>query len=649
MSKKLSLLSTALLIATAMLAQQDTSTHNLDEVVVVTANKVEQKQSSTGKVVTVITEEQIRESAGRTLTELLNTQAGLVINGANNTMGTNQELYFRGATTGKTLIVVDGIPVSDPSQINNSFDLTSIPLQQIERIEILKGGQSTVWGSDAVAGVIQIFLKKEAKGMISPNASFSYGTYNTSRLVAGLSGTISKLGYKVQWNRIKSDGFSSAYDSSGKKNFDNDGFEQNNVQTSLSYQLTSAISAKAFGNFSTYTNGLDGGAFKDDKDYTAKNKNNMGGVTLTYKGKGYNLNLQGSYQQAKRTFVDDSIDVSSVYSKYQKGNYEGKTSTIEAFGNTQLAKHLTLVGGLQYITQNSDQSYLSIGSFGPYSSALGKDSAKTNQVSAYASLLLADLSGFNLEVGGRVNNQSIFGNNATFTFNPSYNIDENTKIFANISSAYKTPSLYQLFVDDQLYIQGNKDLKPETSTTYEMGIQTNSIDNKLYLRIVGFMREINNLITTYTDANYKDHYINQDKQNDYGFEVESNVKLAKFGKWANNFSFVDGQGNINNMKVSNLYRRPNFVANSSLSLTPYSGITLMPSLRYVGTRLKGQYDAGPAQQPSYYTIDCYLGYQLLRKTNLFIDFRNITNQQYFEIVGYNSKRFNMMAGVNIEL
>ena len=75
----------------------------------------------------------------------------------------------------------------------------------------------------------------------------------------------------------------------------------------------------------------------------------------------------------------------------------------------------------------------------------------------------------------------------------------------------------------------------------------------------------------------------------------------------------------------------------------------MPSFKYVGTRLNGQYDAGAALQPSYYTIDCYLGYQLLKKTNLFVDFHNITNQQYFEIVGYNSKRFNMMAGVNIEL
>ena len=643
MSKKLTLLSTALLTATAMLAQQDTSKSKSLEEVVVTANKVVQKQSSTGKVVTVISKDQIEKSAGRTLTELLNTQSGLFVNGANGTLGTNQELYFRGATTGKTLVVIDGIPVYDASQINNSFDLTSIPLQQIERIEILKGGQSTIWGSDAVAGVIQIFLKKEAKRLISPSFSYSYGTYKTSRIVAGLSGTIADLGYSFNWNRIKSKGFSSAYDSAGNKGFDNDGFEENNIQTSLSYKISNKITAKAFGNFNTYTNGLDGGAFKDDKDYNAKNRNNMGGVTLLYKGKTYNLTLQGSYQQAKRTFVNDSTDVSSIYATYEKGNYEGKTYTVEAYGNKQLCKYVNLVGGVQYLSQNSDQYYSSAGSF-PYSTALGKDSAKTNQTSAYSSLLIGDIKGFNLEIGGRINHHSIYGNNATFTFNPSYKVDESSTIFFNVSSAYKAPSLYQLYSE-----YGNRSLKPETSNTYEIGLQTSTPNKQLYLRVVGFMRDITNLITFYTDASFNSYYINQDKQNDYGFEVESNVKLGKIGKWTNNFSFVDGQGTVNNVKVNNLYRRPNFVANSSLSLSPYRGVTLQTTFRYVGTRLNGQYDAGAALQPSYYTIDCYLGYQLLKKTNLFVDFHNITNQQYFEIVGYNSKRFNMMAGVNIEL
>lgn len=75
----------------------------------------------------------------------------------------------------------------------------------------------------------------------------------------------------------------------------------------------------------------------------------------------------------------------------------------------------------------------------------------------------------------------------------------------------------------------------------------------------------------------------------------------------------------------------------------------MPSFRFVGTRLKGQYDAGPATQPSYYTIDLYSGYEFAKHFRVFVDLRNITNQQYFDVVGYNSKKFNVMAGLSFSL
>ncbi len=153
----------AISIALQANAQEDSvRSKQLDEVVV-TGSKTSIKQSQTGKIITVIDSETIRNNAGHTLTELLNTQAGFMLIGSNNTMGTNIENYFRGADAGNLLIVVDGVPVTDPSQISNTFDLNSIPLEQIDRIEILKGGQSTIWGSDAVAGLVQIFLRKKVR------------------------------------------------------------------------------------------------------------------------------------------------------------------------------------------------------------------------------------------------------------------------------------------------------------------------------------------------------------------------------------------------------------------------------------------------------------------------------------------------------
>ena len=634
-----------LLSGSSVFAQKDTVTTKLLDEVVVTATRTNLKQSQTGKIVTVIDQKMISNNIGRSITELLNSQAGFFINGCNNSLGTNQDVYFRGAGSGSILVVIDGTPVFDPSQINNSFDLNSIALDQVEKIEILKGGQSTLWGSDAVAGVIQIFMKKGSSKKATVNASAAYGTYNTFRSSAGVSGLLKDLGYNVQYNYIKSDGFPTAYDSTGAKNFKKDGFEQNSLQTELNYKITAELSARVFNSFSTYRNDLAAGAFTDEKDYTAKNNNNLTGLSLQYQKKDFTWNLSGSYQQAKRTFVNDSGYVSSPYSKYANGNYTGNTSTVETFGNKKITEHVQLVGGFQYINQNTSQSYFSTGSFGPYMSALGKDSANINQTSAYASLLVTDLRGFNFEAGGRINHHSIYGTNATYTINPSWNIDANSKLFVNISSAYKIPTLYQLYSD-----YGNKNLKPESSTTYELGLQTQSSDRKMTFRFAAFKRDINNLIIFYTAPfTYVSQYINRDQQHDYGFEVESTIQLASFGRWSNNFSFVDGQGNQNNVKTDNLYRRPKFTFNSALTLQPCASLTIIPSFKYVGARLKGPYDAGTAEQPHYYTIDLYTGYAISKAARIFIDLRNITDQQYFDIVGYNSKRFNMMAGVSFKL
>ncbi|HTS42837.1 MAG TPA: TonB-dependent receptor [Puia sp.] len=635
----------ALTISDWALAQSDSAknTKQLDQVVV-TAAKMDLKQSETGKIVTVLNQQFIRNNAGKTLSEMLNTQAGVFFNGANNTPGTNIDAYFRGADGGNLLIVVDGIPVYDPSQPNNAFDLNSIPLEQIERIEILKGGQSTLWGSDAVAGVIQIFLKKETKKPIVANGALSYGSYNTLRAGAGLNGTINRLGYSLQYNYTTSDGISAAYDSTGKGNFDNDGFRQNSLQVELHYTINEHLNVKAFGNFGTYYNDLDEGPFVDDKDYTAKNSNNVGALHFIYHKKNFSWNALISYQQAKRTFEDDSTDISSPYSKFSYGKYMGNTITAETFGNAQLVTHLHLVGGLQYIHQNTDQYYIDISDYGNYISSIGKDSARINQFSAYASLLLTDLHGFNFEAGGRINNHSIYGNNATYTFNPSYNIGKQSKIFFNLSTGYKIPSLYQLYSE-----YGNKGLKPESSTTYELGLQTELLHNMIFLRVAGFVRNTKDLIIFYMDSvTYASQYVNGDKQNDYGFEIESNIRLGNSVSWGNNVSYVDGQCEEDKMKTYNLYRRPKFTANSILTLTPTKNFTIAPSLRFVGSRMKGPYDPGPDIMPAYYTIDCFVSYSI-NKVRLFGEFHNITNQQYFDIPGYNCKRFNMMAGINFNL
>ncbi len=640
MKKNLFVVAAGLFIS-SQLSAQDSTAKSLGEVFV-TANRIEQKQRTTGKVVTVIDNATIQRNAGRTVSEIINQQASVFINGANNTLGTNQDVYFRGAVSGNVLILIDGVPVGDASQVNNAFDLNHISTGMIERIEILKGAQSTMWGSDAVAGVINIITKKAGRKKVEVNGLLSYGSYNTLRANAGVGGKLNAFSYNVNYNFTDSKGFSSAQDTTGTKNFDNDGFKQHNFVANLRYDLSKNFSVKGFSNFGQYMNSIDAGAYTDDADNNVTQKNRNNGLSFLYNNKKLSLTLSQNFLTNTRVYLDDSASVGG-FAKYSRGSYEGKSSITELSGNYRFIDQFSLVAGVQNLAQNTTQSYKSISVYGPYESALG-DSAKANNFSFYASLLATELAGFNVEAGFRINSHSIYGTNATYTFNPSYNIDDKTRVFVNISSGYKIPSLYQLYSE-----YGNKELKPEATQNYEIGVQSFSADRKNSIRFVAFKRDIKNLIIFYTDmTTYASQYINRDEQHDYGFEIESSIGLGKIGTWTNNFTYIDGEGKNDNVKVKNLFRRPNFSFNSALTLEPIKGLTVMPSFRFISTRLKGAYDPGPTQMPAYYTIDLYTGYQATKNLRVFVDLRNVTDQEYYDVPGYNSRKFNVTGGVSFQ-
>lgn len=643
--KKKIFIAAAVFFSSQGYAQKD-STKNLDEVVI-TATKFPIKQSLTGKVVTVIDQQQLQRNSGKSLTELLNTQSGIIVNGNTNAPGTNQDVYTRGAAAGKTLILLDGVPVYDASGISGAYDLNLINVDQVERVEILKGSQSTLYGSDAMAAVINIISKKGGPKKVNGTASFSGGSYNTFKGSAGLNGTIKNSNYNIQYTKLYSKGFSTAQNQADTGYFDKDGMDENVFRVNISQKIKEKISIRANAQFSNYKTDADAGQFTDDADYTIKNKNSLVGFGADYTiGKSI-LHLNYNYNKINRVYLDDSASRGG-FSYYSKGDYTGKSHFAELYSNVAVTKHIDVLIGADYRNQLSDQSYTSVSMFGPYDSpTLSADSTKVNQFGAYASIVVKDIKGFNVELGGRYNNFNKYGNVFTFSFNPSYVIKNSFKIFGNISSGFKAPSLYQVYSEYRIPVG---ELKPEKSLSVEAGVQY--YKGNVNLRAVYFSRNISDNIVFFSAGapTYVNYYINADNQKDKGLELEASID---FGKVTLNANYVNLDGKIetkNGTKDTayfNLYRRPRQTINLNIGIELCKNWNMNIGVQSISKRSEFSFGNPPIEMPAYYVWNLYSTYSITKKVKTFVDLKNITDEKYSEVYGYNSRRFNFMAGVNL--
>ncbi|MES2004542.1 MAG: TonB-dependent receptor [Bacteroidota bacterium] len=638
MSKTLTLLS-MLLSGSAVFAQKkDTiQTKVLDEVVV-TANKLEQKQSTTGKVITVITKAQIEKSNGKTVAQLLNEQAGITINGALNNAGAVQTVYMRGASAGRTLILMDGIPLNDPSTITTDYDLNLFSINDVERIEVCKGAQSTLYGSDAIAGVVNIItVKKDVQTPFNIKATMSQGNLGTSRNNIQVYGKKDKLTYTARFARLYSNGFSSAYDSTGKKNFDNDKYDGTVSNAQVLYQVSPAFSVKAFGLYSHYKAGIDAGTFTDDKDYYINNSSFIGGTGFQYKKGRLTLNGTYQYSELKRNYRNDSLDRTSTI--FEDNTYFGKSQFVELYAGIKLAEGLTLLTGADYRYNSYNQQYYSVSSFGPYSSTFRDTSL--NQKALYGSLIYnsADKK-WNIELGGRYNDHSRYGNNSTYTFNPSYSISNAVRLFASVSSGFKAPSLYQLSINDKL--------DAEKSVNYEGGI---SLQRKSFsTRLVYFNRQINNGID-YNYITFK--YFNYVKQTVNGIELEVTVKPVEKVNITANYTFL-GSEEITQNRVTTkdtvtydyLLRRPKHTINLNAGVEVTKGLYVSVNGKYVSKRFDvGGYKKADVSLDGYFIVGAYADYTLNEHVKFFADAQNIGNKKFFDVRGFNSIPFLYNAGI----
>ncbi len=634
----------ALFLATPNFGQKqpDSSKITTLEDVIVTANKMAQKQNTTGKVVSVITKKQIEQNSGRTLAQLLSEQAGITINGANNNAGTNQTVFMRGANSGRTLILIDGIPVYDPSLISNEFDLNLVALQNVERIEIARGAQSTMYGSDAIAGVINIITQTNATDPVQFKASGSLGSFATTRGNLQAIAKTDKYRFDVRYSRLKSDGFSTAQDREATGTFDKDGIESDNISSSFHYKLSSKLTSKTFFQFNRYNTEIDNGAFSDEKDFTSGSKNKMGGQTLTWQSDRWKLVANYLYSQTERNLLNDSTDAPG-FTKYSTNDFEGKAHFGELYGSFDLGKGFTLLSGVDFRQSQMNSKLLSISSFGPFTDTF-RDTT-LYQYSGYGSLIF-NQGNLNIETGLRFNNHEKYGGNTTFTFNPSYAINNQIRIFGSIASGFKAPSIYQLYSGF-----GDENLDPETSVNYELGLQYNQ--KKANYRAVFFYRDIEDGLD-FDNVNFV--YFNFGRQLVRGLEIETSYQPLKGLSLSGNYTFlapdetVQSRLTAKDTSYSYLLRRPKH----QLNLQAIYQINEKCMISLSGKYLSDRYDVGgfrvaDTKLESYFLVNAYLEYKVTPRVKWFGDAQNLLNKTFFDLRGFNSTPRNLQTGIQMTL
>ncbi|UBM60529.1 TonB-dependent receptor [Marinilongibacter aquaticus] len=620
------------------------SQQSLDEIVVSTT-KIPQKESGLSKSMIVLSDSVIRANAALGLSQILQKQAGLNIIGAGQPLGSIQNVYMRGANSGYTLILLDGVPIYDPSSTENNFDLNLINMQNIERIEILKGGQSTLYGSDAVAGVINLISKKAANKPIDLNAKLMYGTYNTLEGQVGASGQVGGIAYSASLGHIASDGFSSVV--SQLESPEKDGFKRTNWSAQLSKQL-GKTKLTAFGRQSVYNTDLDEGIFVDDKDYTFESKNFQTGILADYVGEKAQVHLKTNWSDIHRVFENDSTYIPpAAYSNYSYSTFGSTAAFADLFGQFSFGKNVQWLIGTDYRNQAMEQTYLSVSSYGPYEDVpLEKKDTRIENFSVYSALSMLSNVGLGIELSGRVNHHSVYDYNTSWNLNPYYKLSDSFTAFVNFGTSFKNPTLYQLYSP-----YGNEELSPEQAQNLDFGFRSRFF-KKNQFNVSVFNRKVEEGIffQNLTEAPYG-RYINQDKKRVKGLEASLTQGVGPVNVRAN-YTFM--QGYIFNAgdseEKSDLIRRPKHQWDVGASTLLFNKLGVSIDMEFVGKRQDLFYNSETfgnesVELKAYTLLGLNLDYRIAKQLKAFVNIQNLADVDYTEVYGYNSQGRNVRLGL----
>jgi vitamin B12 transporter len=678
--------------------QQDSlSVRTLDELTI-TGTRTEQPIIEVPRSVSVISRDVLEKSVYNSVADVLSAEAGIYIVGTTQTPGTNQSIFMRGANSNQVVVMVDGMKVSDPSSPNGAIDFSEISLTDVERIEIIRGSHSTLYGGSAIGGAINIITRKGGTEGFHGTATLQGGTFGHGSLASSGSvnaGYKSKGGWYLNGSffRQKVEGLNATEDTITTadvyKTADKDEFDKMDSYLKTGYTGNKWDLFLA-GKLSDQRADIDDRAYDDDDNAYLDFKRHFLEYFAAYNiNNDFKVSLNGSYSKSRRYTENDSSVVSSANDydgTYVDGTYRSRVLTNEVVLDYASQYVKTTFGLGDYRERMDFETFYFSNAFGfPFESEVNYDSIDVSASTSYAfGQISMDINQLNLRGGARFNHHSIAGDFLTFEVSPSYRM-KNTLLYGSFSTGYNAPSLYQMFdptfSSSPEITRGNLDLEAEKSMTWEVGIKK-EFNSGSYVTVAAYTSTITNDIEyvylwnkevpvdelTFIDY-IGDTYLNVSKQVVNGVEVSGKWKFKSFyllgnlsalkGKITidpadvataetgghhvqlyNYGSFLDEQ-----VTVNSLARRPSFNAYLEAGGKITARLSVLSALRHTGSRNDVQYvsDAGPfgalgeKNVKEYNLLDIGANYELTKNFSINVKVENVTNEKYREIYGFQTR------------
>lgn len=650
---KKNLITTAILLTlpTLVIAQEESSQTELEAIQVYSAYATAVSQDKTASSVTILTEKDFAERNATYVSDVLKTVPGVAI-GATGVRGAVTSLFLRGANSNHTAIIIDGVKVNP---IDTNFSFGGLSLSNVERIEVLRGEQSALWGSEAVGGVVYITTKSGAHTDKPFNVDFNLGTgsHNTRDGSATISGSRNGFYYALHGNSHRTDGISVASKNTfrytsvdgeqivtgGAK--EKDGFHRDNASLRLGYddnekgaELLASHYSQSFHNDGVNSghNGQVHTAEEDTAHYAMRDRETI------FKLGGYFGTEQDLFKhKAAVSHLKHNSDVFGLYAatkdwKRLNTNYQLDINFDREGGVTQA---VSLLGDYQR-TDYTDSNF----------NGAEKKLSEKNIAAEYRLFTEDDHS---LSFSGRFTDNELYPNAWTGRLAGAYRLSSNFRVHAGFGSAIKNPTVTDYFGWDAKYI-GNPNLKPERSRGGELGLLMETTDKRHSFDVTYFARLVNNFISYKSTDCINFDCINQSVNLEGSTRIKG-VELVYSGKLTEdlsayaNYTYTNSKDN----KKQPLLRRPKHSANAGLNyrLTDKAGTHV--NVAYVGKRPDNYWDAKymthSVKMPSYTLVNVGADYQLTENLNVYVNLNNLFDKKYENVLGYGQEGRHFYVGL----